>query len=56
MYLIVRIDPLSYGVDALRALLINGGHFGLGIDLAVLVAVAAALLWLGARLFRTIEV
>jgi ABC-2 type transport system permease protein len=55
MYWVVRIDPLSYGVDALRALLINGGHFGLGVDLTVLVAVAAALLGIGAYLFRTIE-
>ena len=55
MYWVVRVDPLSYGVDALRSLLINGGHFGLGVDIAVLVVVAAALVSLGAWLFRTIE-
>jgi len=55
MYWVVRVDPLSYGVDALRLLLINGGHFGLGVDIAVLVVVAAALVSLGAWLFRTIE-
>jgi ABC-2 type transport system permease protein len=56
MYWVVRIDPLSYGVDALRGLLINATHFGLGLDLTVLVAVAGALLAAGAYLFRTIEV
>jgi ABC-2 type transport system permease protein len=56
MYWIVRINPLAYGVDALRGLLINASHFGLGPDLAVLVVVAAAILSLGAYLFRTIEV
>jgi ABC-2 type transport system permease protein len=55
MYWVVRIDPLSYGVDAMRDLLIHAGHFGLGVDVAVLVVVAAALLSAGAYLFKTIE-
>ena len=56
MYWVVRIDPLSYGVDALRGLLINASHFGLALDLGVLVAVAAVLLSIGAYFFATIEV
>jgi ABC-2 type transport system permease protein len=56
MYWIVRIDPLSYGVDALRGLLINASHFGLALDLGVLVAVAAALLSIGAYFFSTMEI
>jgi len=56
MAAIVRIDPLSYGVDALRALLINAGHFSLALDLGVLVAVAAAVVSIGAYFFVTIEV
>ncbi len=56
MYVIVRIDPLSYGVDALRGLLINVVHFGLLPDFAVLVAFAGGLLALGAWLFAKIEV
>jgi ABC-2 type transport system permease protein len=56
MYWIVRIDPLSYGVDALRGLLINASHFGLALDLGVLVAVAAALLSVGAYFFSTMEI
>jgi ABC-2 type transport system permease protein len=56
MYWIVRANPLAYGVDALRGLLINASHFGLPLDLAVLMVVAAVLLSAGAYLFRTIEV
>ncbi len=56
MYWIVRIDPLSYGVDALRGLLINTSHFGLALDLGVLVAVALGLVGLGAYFFSRIEV
>ncbi len=56
MYWVVRIDPLSYGVDALRGLLINASHFGLPLDIGVLVVVAAALLSIGAWFFSTIEV
>jgi len=53
---LTRIDPLTYGVDALRGALIGASHFGFGIDLAALVAVAAALLVLGAWRFSKIEV
>lgn len=56
MYAIVRIDPLSYGVDAMRALLIDIGHFGLMVDFAVLVVVATVLLSAGAYSFSKIEV
>jgi ABC-2 type transport system permease protein len=56
MYAVVRADPLSYGVDALRALLIDNSHFGLGVDLVVLVGVGAALIGLGSYFFAKIEV
>lgn len=56
MYWIVRIDPLSYGVDALRGLLINTSHFGVALDLGVLIAVALGLVGLGAYFFSRIEV
>ena len=55
MYVVVRVDPLSYGVDALRGLLINIGHFGLVPDFAILIAFAAALIAIGAYLFAKIE-
>ena len=54
--LIARIDPLSYGIDALRALLINSGHYGLGIDVVVLGAVTLVFLWLGGYFFKKIQV
>jgi len=54
---IARIDPLSYGVDALRgSLLANGAHFGLMTDSLVLVVIVAILLALGSYLFSRMEV
>ena len=53
LQIIARCNPLSYVVDALRALmLVNGiSAFGLGIDFAVLIVVTAALVMIGARLY-----
>jgi ABC-2 type transport system permease protein len=53
---IARFDPLSYGIDALRILLINSGHYGLGLDLSVLVFVTLAFLGLGSFFFSRIQV
>ncbi len=52
---IARFDPLSYGVDALRAFLIGSATFPIALDAAVLVGVSAVFLWLGARFFSQIE-
>jgi len=52
---LTRLDPMSYGVDGLRAALLGAAHFGVGTDLAVLAIAAAALLWLGAWRFSKIE-
>lgn len=52
---IARLDPLSYGVDGLRAALTGVGHFGLVPDLAVLSALCTLLLAIGAWLFARIE-
>jgi ABC-2 type transport system permease protein len=50
---ISHLNPLSYEVDALRALMIKNGtsHFGLGIDFCVLIAVTFILVIIGARLY-----
>jgi ABC-2 type transport system permease protein len=50
---ISTMNPLTYEVDGLRALMIQGGSsgFGLGADFAVLVGVTAALIALAARLY-----
>ncbi len=53
---VVRIDPLSYGVDALRAILIHAGHFGLTLDVGVLAGVSALFLILGAYFFSKIQI
>jgi ABC-2 type transport system permease protein len=53
---LTSLDPLSYGVDGLRAALINYTNFGLMLDLAVLVGCAVVFIGLGSRLFAKIEV
>lgn len=53
---IARIDPLSYGVDALRATLSNGSHFGLHVDVLVLSAVTAFFVGVGTYLFGKIQI
>jgi len=54
--IIARLDPLSYGIDALRALLINMGHYGLGTDIVVLGAIAVVFMWLGSYFFKKIQI
>ncbi|MBI2445516.1 ABC transporter permease [Candidatus Micrarchaeota archaeon] len=49
------INPLSYGVDGLRAALTGVAHFGLATDLTVLLGLTAASVALGAYLFSKIQ-
>jgi ABC-2 type transport system permease protein len=51
-----RIDPLTYGIDGLRGAFIGASHFGPRTDAAVLCAVAAVFLALGAYSFSKIQV
>jgi len=53
---IARFDPLSYGVDAFRTLLINTSHFGLGIDILVLSVITFIFLTLGSYFFSKIQI
>lgn len=53
---ITRANPLSYGVDGLRGTLINGAHFGIGLDLAVLSLSVVVLMSIGSYLFSKIEI
>jgi ABC-2 type transport system permease protein len=53
---ITRLDPLSYGVDGLRAALIGATHFGMTTDFAVLCVIAVGLLFFGAWRFSKIEI
>ena len=54
--IITRLDPLSYGIDAFRILLVNSGHYGLRMDIAVLGVVTAIFLWLGSYFFKRIQI
>jgi ABC-2 type transport system permease protein len=53
---VTRLDPLAYGVDGLRAVLLGASYFGVAIDLAVLMGVAVVFLTLGARQFSRIQI
>jgi ABC-2 type transport system permease protein len=53
---VTSVDPLSYGVDGLRAALLGSAYFGATLDLVVLAVVGVALLWLGAWRFSKIEI
>ena len=53
---ITQLDPLSYGVDAFRALLIGVAHFGLGLDILVLLAFTLVFLALGSYSFSKVQI
>jgi len=54
--IISRGNPLTYEVDALRAMMLSGGvsTFGLGLDFCVLLAAAAFLVTVAARLYPNV--
>lgn len=52
---ISAMDPLSYGVDGLRAVLTGVSHFGVAMDLGVLGALTAGFMALGSWLFSRIQ-
>lgn len=54
--IVARLDPLSYGIDAFRALLINTSYYGLSTDLVVLTIITAIFLWLGSYFFKRIQI
>ncbi|HVZ11798.1 MAG TPA: ABC transporter permease [Patescibacteria group bacterium] len=54
--IVTRIDPLAYGVDALRGALISNSHFGMGFDVALLFVMTFALLIIGSYLFEKIQI
>jgi ABC-2 type transport system permease protein len=51
-----RIDPLSYGIDGLRAAFIGLAHIGVALDFSVLSVLAAAFVVLGAWAFSKIQI
>jgi ABC-type polysaccharide/polyol phosphate export permease len=53
---VTNLDPLAYGVDALRTTLIGRTYFGTTLDVIVLVAVSGVLLAVGRHLFSRIQI
>ena len=54
--LAASLDPLSYGIDGMRAVLLGKAHYGATVDVEVLAVVAAVLLVFGAHRFSKIEI
>lgn len=53
---ITKIDPLSYGVDAVRGILTGFSSFTLATDFTVIVILVAVVMWIGTMLFSKIEI
>jgi ABC-2 type transport system permease protein len=56
LLIVASLDPLTYGVDGLRATLLGTAHFGLGIDFLILSIITGLLLAIGSYLFSKIQV
>ncbi len=52
---IARIDPLSYGVDALRFTTIGASTLGFGQDILILTVLTTIVLAIGSYLFSRIQ-
>jgi len=53
--IVTRLDPMTYGVDGLRAALIGISHFGIATDIAVICAITALFMGLGTYFFSRIQ-
>ncbi len=53
---VAKADPLSYGIDSFRWLLVGTAHFSLGLDILVLTAVTFILLVIGSFFFSRIQI
>lgn len=55
---ISRVNPLTYEVDALRALMLVGGvsSYGLGVDFAILITVTTVLVMIAGKLYPRVAV
>ncbi len=58
LQVISHVNPLTYEVDALRALMLAGGTstFGVGMDIAILVVATAVLVMIGGRLYPRVAI
>jgi ABC-2 type transport system permease protein len=55
LQLVVRLNPLTYGVDGIRGSLSNVSAFGMGTDFVVLTILTAILLAIGSYFFSKIQ-
>lgn len=55
LQIVASFDPLSYGVDAIRAAFIGQSHFGVHTDLIVLSILSLVVLLIGSYLFSKVE-
>lgn len=53
--IITKIDPLTYGVDALRGLLISGNNFSLSLSLAIITVLTIIMVFTATYLFSKME-
>ena len=56
MSYVTKIDPLSYGIDGMRNVLLGKSAFDPRLDFAVLVVLGCVLLVFGAHRFNKIEI
>ena len=54
--ILASMDPLTYGIDALRNLFGNMGHFSLSLDITVLSGATLLFLSLGSYFFKKIQI
>ena len=53
--IVTRLDPMTYGVDGLRAALIGISQFGIATDIAVIFAITGVFMGLGTYFFSRIQ-
>ena len=53
---VAAVDPLTYGIDAMRGLLIGSSHYAVGFDVLVLSAFTLVFLAVGTKMFSRIQV
>ncbi len=58
LQIVSHINPLTYEVDALRALMLAGGasQYGIGLDMGIMLVAMAILVVIGARLYPNVVV
>jgi ABC-2 type transport system permease protein len=53
---LTRVDPLTYGIDGVRGTMIGSSHFGVALDVGVLLGVGVLFVIAGAWRFSKLEV